>query len=606
MVNLDNYILAANHSTEKYFIKNYIEVYNEILIYCNNINNVSFKQKLWHYYNQIPYLIQCANNTCNNNVNFKGRWKTGYYKYCSQKCSIKEVEEKKSLLNYSRKAKYTKEEKIQILNNKKNRLKNSKQKIQNKKHKKELYYNNLTIEQYKQLVNTVKSGIYAKESFVKLNLKHIYDLILQYTLNYDIDFVERVYMFTNNINIKPICKQCNNTVNFKSKTVGYQEFCSINCSSKYTNKQSKETYFKNSGYKHYSLNPYNIQKNKERLFNRIQNYINDSTLLSIDNDIVKIKCISCNKIHETHLNAMKQRIQLSIDYRDCITNTYYTSSKEKELLEFIKNNYNNKILQNDRHLGKELDIYLPELKLAFEFNGLYWHSELHKDKFYHYDKYKLCNNNNITLIQIYEDEWKFKQDIVKSRILNLLNKSNKIYARKCIIKQLPFNMVKQFLLDNHLQGSINSSINLGLYYNDELVSVMTFGKPRKAIKYKTTNNVYELYRFCNKLNTTVIGGASKLFKYFINNFIDVNEIYSFSNNEWPGNLYFNLNMKLKNENILSYWVINKEVRSSRHNFNKHNLIKLGYDKNKSANKILADLKLYKIYGAGTKTFIWNR
>lgn len=604
-----NKYIRGNQCTEKWLIKNNFELYNEIINYCKDISDLSFKQKLWHYQNKKAHIITCDNIKCNCSVNFKGSWTVGYYTYCSQLCSIDVVEKKKSILNYSRHAKYTKEEKeiIDVTKELNNTIKLENKLIKDNILKnKQLFHNTLSIEQYTELVNTVKSGLYAKESFVKLNLKHMYDLILNYTTDYDIEFSERVYRFTNKINTQQLCNGCNNTVIFKNKTIGYQEFCSVPCASKFTKEQAATTYLLNTGYKHFSLNPYNIESRKNKLFDRIQNYITDSTLLSIDNDIARIKCASCDKIHETHVNIMKQRIQLDIDYRDCITHSYSTSSKETELLDFIKNNYVDTIIKNDRHLRKELDIYLPNINLAVEFNGLYWHNEIHKDKYYHYDKYKLCKDNGIKLIQIYEDEWKYKQDIVKSRILNLLNKSAKIYARKCIIKQLPFNRVKQFLIDNHLQGSINSSINIGLFYNNELVSLMTFGKPRKGIKYKTCNNVYELYRFCNKLNTTVIGGASRLFKYFITNFNGIDEVYSFSNNEWNGDLYYKLGMQLKNENALSYWVINKDVRYSRHNFNKQILIKMGYDKNKSANKILAELKLYKIYGAGTKTFVWFR
>ena len=92
----------------------------------------------------------------------------------------------------------------------------------------------------------------------------------------------------------------------------------------------------------------------------------------------------------------------------------HTSNKEKQLLDFIKENYDGEIISNSRKIINpyEIDIYLPELNLAYEFNGLYWHNELYKDKNYHQMKYELCKKQNIHLIQIWEDDWNLKQEIV--------------------------------------------------------------------------------------------------------------------------------------------------------------------------------------------------
>ena len=119
----------------------------------------------------------------------------------------------------------------------------------------------------------------------------------------------------------------------------------------------------------------------------------------------------------------------------------------------------------------------------------------------------MCNSNGIQLFHICEDDWIYKQNIIKSMILNKLGKSsNKIYARKTEVKEVIDNkLVREFLDNNHIQGFVGSKIKLGLFYKDELVSLMTFSK-RTFMK----NEDYELVRFCNKLNTNVIGGASKL------------------------------------------------------------------------------------------------
>ena len=85
------------------------------------------------------------------------------------------------------------------------------------------------------------------------------------------------------------------------------------------------------------------------------------------------------------------------------------------------------------------------------------------------------------------------------------------------IKEISSKDCSSFLDQNHIQGKLGAKVRLGLYYNDELVSLMTFGALRKNLGQKSEDGSYELLRFCNKLNTNVVGGASKLFKHFINN-----------------------------------------------------------------------------------------
>lgn len=121
---------------------------------------------------------------------------------------------------------------------------------------------------------------------------------------------------------------------------------------------------------------------------------------------------------------------------------------------------------------------MPELNLAFEYNELHWHSELYKNKDYHINKTKMCKKQNIRLFHIYEDVWNYKQEIIKSMILNNIGKQkHKIFARKCKIKEVTNNkLIRSFLDKNHIQGFVGSSVKIGLYYNDELVSLITLKK----------------------------------------------------------------------------------------------------------------------------------
>jgi hypothetical protein len=250
--------------------------------------------------------------------------------------------------------------------------------------------------------------------------------------------------------------------------------------------------------------------------------------------------------------------------------TYNNSSVgEREVIDFIRNVCDTEIIERDRSTlnGKELDIFLPKLKLAIEYNGIYWHSESKlQNKMYHLKKTEQCAIRGIQLIHIYDYQWHQKQEIIKSMLLSKLNKSNKIFARKCKIKQIKSNIKKDFLNSTHLQGNCNSSINLGLYHQSELVAVATFGKSRYDKKYE-----YELLRYSTKLNTTIVGGFSKLLKYFINEYSPKNILTYCDRNVSIGNLYIQTNFQLIDVLKPSYFYFNGVNVFSRELFQKHKL-----------------------------------
>jgi hypothetical protein len=265
-----------------------------------------------------------------------------------------------------------------------------------------------------------------------------------------------------------------------------------------------------------------------------------------------------------------------------------------------------KYIENSRKIipPLELDIYIPSHNLAIEYNGLYWHSELFKNKKYHLNKTELCEKQGIQLIHIFEDEWLFKREIVKSRLLNILGLTqNKIYGRKTQIKEVSVKDSRKFLNDNHIQGNINSSIKIGLYYEDELVSLMTFGGLRKLMGSKSEEGVYELYRFCNKLNTNIIGGADKLLKYFIKTH-QPKQIISYADRRWSqGDLYKKLGFEFIHYSQPSYFYIIGKIRKHRFGFRKHFLKKQGFDiENKTEHEIMLERKIYRIYDCGTITY----
>jgi len=265
---------------------------------------------------------------------------------------------------------------------------------------------------------------------------------------------------------------------------------------------------------------------------------------------------------------------------------------------------------NDKSLiyPYELDFYIPDLNLAIEVNGNYWHSEIagNKDRYYHLNKTKLCNDKNIKLIHLFEDEIIYKFNIVESRILNLLKKTdNTIYARKCTIKEVNNKDKKIFLETNHIQGNCNDGFRYGLYYNDDLISLMTFGQNRMS--RKSNKNEFELIRFANKLKTNVIGGFSKLLKFFIKTHLP-KKIITFSDNRWSGinpqNTVYTINgfTFLKQTYPSYFYFINNTyfIRYNRLKFTKEKIVKLfNGDINKTEWEIAQENNMDRIWDCGT-------
>ena len=278
---------------------------------------------------------------------------------------------------------------------------------------------------------------------------------------------------------------------------------------------------------------------------------------------------------------------------------------EKEIYGFIVEELEIDATLGDRTLldGKELDILIPSKMVAIECDGLKWHSEEFKDKNYHIGKTLMCKKNGIRLIHIFEDEWMHKKEIVKSRIKSILGITNyKLYARNCEIREVGNKESLMFLEHNHIQGKLPSKISFGLYHNDELVSLMTFGGKRRNLGSKDNNGSFELLRFCNKVDTNVIGGASKLLKHFIEKY-HPRHIISYCDLRWSiGNLYEKLGFTLSHTSKPNYFYIVNGIRKNRFVYRKDVLIKEGFDKNKTEHEIMLERGIYRIYDCGCNVY----
>lgn len=175
--------------------------------------------------------------------------------------------------------------------------------------------------------------------------------------------------------------------------------------------------------------------------------------------------------------------------------------------------------------------YIPELKTAFYYTEMIANSEEGSNgvcnrKFFTGMMHDLHDNANVRLVCLTEEEWLNKQQLVKLKITHILgkNKGAKIYARKCYVKEIPSSIRCPFLNKYHIQGKDSANVSLGLYYKnkedntEELVAVMSFVKPRKAMNGQTDKYDYELSRFAAVTDRHVVGGFGKLMKYFRDNY----------------------------------------------------------------------------------------
>lgn len=501
------------------------------------------------------------------------------------------------------------------------------------------HFNIYVMTDYQTLLRSLNYQSY-RENVLSVKYTDLYNEILNFNKSHEgISFRQKVFNYMNNIIEIPKCKICNKNVNF------YNNVYSIYCSNKCQN--SDADLIKKSSAKRldtmqskYGVNyTFDMQSTKDKIKKTlrdkydtdhiskvesvkknlsiskkrkvIEKYVNDKSINLIkidDNRVMTIKCDECNEEYEinyvTYLLRVRNKVKICTKCN--ILNNYKSSIVEKNILDFVSS-YSDNIIPNYKISNYEIDIYLPNLGIGIEFNGLYWHSEIHKEKNYHLFKTNLAKSKNISLFHIWEDDWIYKQDIVKSMILNKIGKTpNRIFARKCEIREINDNiLIRDFLDRNHIQGFIGSKIKLGLYYNDELVSLMTFGSLRRSLGQQSEEGYYELLRFCNKLNTTVVGGASKLFKFFIKNY-SYKEIISYSDlSRSIGGMYQGLGFKLSHDSDPNYYYVINGLRVHRFNFRKDKLVKEGFDSSKTEIQIMNERGYYRIFDCGMQKWIYK-
>ena len=504
---------SGRMSKESFLFKNYKEEYDYIIEYCtkNEIFDITFKEKVYLTINKLNSVPLCKNPNCRKRVNFKNST-IGYLEYCSIKCissdpSIKKIKEEKSLKKFGTKSPAQSKE-VKDKANKTNQERYGHNSamclIETQEKSKQTLLKNWGVDNPNKSLELSNRRI---ESFKLSNYKETYEetSLKRYGVKHP--------WMDNNIHKKTI----------KSSII------------------LKNINTKNAILKMIDIKKYKLIEIK----------------YEIGNNLVKLECPK-NHIFETTREFIYNRFRIKSEIC-CICNpiSQLRSGSEISLSNFIKEKYKDDIVENDRNILKkfEIDIFLPKKNIGIEYNGLWYHSSEYRDNNYHFFKQKTAQQCNINLITVWEDDWIYKNDIIKSVLLNRLNLiETRIYARKCNISILNNEETDIFLRENHLQGSCKSSIRIGLRMNDDIVCVATFNK---------NNTEYILNRFCSKINISVIGGFSKILKYFINLKL-TKQIITYSDNMiFDGNIYQHNGFILVNDSYPTYTLLVNRKRTHR-------------------------------------------
>lgn len=507
------------------------------------------------------------------------------------------------------------------------------------------------IEELMPYIKLYYSDIESKETYLTLRSNHmkIFDLLIFKDIlantNENYSNKARCYLYILNKR-ESICnhEECNNITKFDNEKNKFREFCSITCRNKSEKlrkqiantwteekKQAKNNRTKQTCLEKYGVeNPMQNKEIKQKAINTCNlkyggnssTYINMTNMQDYNKDFVIANFIKDNKLNYSafinHYNLSGSCIQTRLQYLGIPkTKSNYISSPEQEIKDFLTS-LNISFVSNSRSIIQgELDIYIPDFKIAIEFNGIYFHSygksninpkqgDLLFQKSRHIDKTIQCEQQGIKLFHIFENEWNnsIKKEIWKSILQNALFQTTKIFARNCNLKEVSISDARSFLDENHIQGNCNSSVRLGLYYENELVSLATFGTSRY------TNNIEanELIRFCNKKYTSVIGAASKLIKHFkkTNNA----PLISYANRRWASklnNVYKTIGFTFLHETKPNHFYIKNGKLHSRLQFQKHKLKNIleTYDESQTGLQNMLTNNYRVIYDSGNLVYKLN-
>lgn len=294
---------------------------------------------------------------------------------------------------------------------------------------------------------------------------------------------------------------------------------------------------------------------------------------------------------------------LKMNYTKEQNGTSYSSKGENELREFIRSLG----FKTSKYvIGKgcnrfEIDIYVEEKRVGIEFNGIYYHALNginRRSRNYHFNKNVTAYENGIELIQVWEDQWNTQPEVIKDIVAARLGliRGEKIYARKCEIREVNTKDYREFCEKYHVQGYRSATVKLGLYYKNELVQIASFNKARQYSVAGKNNYEWEWVRGCLSSNNKVIGGTSKLLKHFIDTY-KPNNILCFSDwNLFSGKGYEESGFQFEGFTGPDKFYITKTNKMIRINRSPY-----AYQQYKI---MVQEGKLFECYGCGSKKFVW--
>ena len=430
------------------------------------------------------------------------------------------------------------------------------------------------------------------------NLQHHFHKLLPPANNIQ----EALFLLLHNLKTSPVC-ECGKSTTFKTIGQGYSTYCSGACrgKSELVKQKREQTNLTKFGFK----NAGQAASTKDKIASTNISRYGCPSVLAVPSIIQQSKHtkktaqqaityktmqtnfkkygVPCTLNDETIKEKARKTLleKYGVEHNSQIPDV--KEKKREQLFSYRKKSifedevvnaihqlgYTGLIIRNIRSLIKpmEIDIWLPDINLAIECNGCYWHSDPHKPKDYHLIKTDAVEKIGAKLIQLLDFEWINKNDIVLHRLRSALGLSQKIYARKCQVKKISLNEANVLISAYHIQGPALAKINYGLYYENELVAVMNFSKPRFSKKYE-----YELIRYASSVN--VVGGAGKLLAAFNKEFFP-KSIVTYADRRWSnGNLYRKIGFVQTHESGPGYWYFKGNQFKHRAVFQKHKLKEL--------------------------------
>ena len=435
-----------------------------------------------------------------------------------------------------------------------------------------------------------------------------------------------------------ICS-CGKQTKFESVSNGFRKYCSVACSMQTFNATNNIIHNKNKSklYKESILDKLKLCADEYVKETNLKTIVEIAKEFSITENALKKYLSENNLIIFGDIKKKRQNKKMIEDFPELFNKSYFeqnknknskvlakelglssntlcvharkqgipflnqnsTSSAEFELMDFFTDAI--KLERNTRKIISpyEIDLYLPEYKLGIEYNGAYWHSEEQgKDKHYHITKQKLAEQNNTKLIQIFDFEWQNRKEQIKGYFNSLIDKNiTSIYGRKTVVREISKIESNIFVEQNHIHGAINAKYNYGLFYENELVSVLTLSKSRFTKKYD-----FEIIRFCTKIWFRVIGGLSKFIKFIKNN-LEFNTIVSYSHRRlFSGESFLKAGFVLSHKTDPGYFWANKYSSNilPRYKTQKHKL-----NTTLTESQYMTSKDYVKVWDCGQLVFLFN-